>query len=186
SKAKPCVMPSRCWILTAVAGKVLSGVEVATMMQSRSAGAMPASASAARAAASPREAVVSSSAAMKRWRMPVRCTIQASLVSTTPSSSRLLTALRGKAEPTPLTTDLIILANLFAGIRLQNLAFPDGGRADQLDIGANLVEQVIADHVIPKLDRRGVALIARAAMALHDNAIQAEEYPAIGLTHVQL
>ena len=51
-------------MLTAVAGKVLSGVEVATMMRSMSAGVSPPLSSAARAAASPSEAVVSPSPAM--------------------------------------------------------------------------------------------------------------------------
>ena len=58
---------------TAVAGKVLSGVEVASDDQVDIGGVSPASASAARAAASPSEAVVSPSPAMWRWRMPVRC-----------------------------------------------------------------------------------------------------------------
>ena len=50
SKAKPCRMPSRFWISTAVAGKVLSGVEVASTIRSMSSGVRPALASAARAA----------------------------------------------------------------------------------------------------------------------------------------
>ena len=38
SKAKPWRMPSRCWISTAVAGKVWFGVDVASTMRSMSAG----------------------------------------------------------------------------------------------------------------------------------------------------
>ena len=50
SKAKPWRMPSRCWISTAVAGKVLFGVEVASTIRSISSGVRPAFFNAARAA----------------------------------------------------------------------------------------------------------------------------------------
>ena len=99
SKAKPCRMPRRFWISTAVAGKVLFGVEVASTIRSMSAGVRPALSSAARAAASPSEAVVSSSAAMWRWRMPVRWAIHSSEVSTMPSKSAFFMMRRGSAEP---------------------------------------------------------------------------------------
>ena len=59
--------------MQAVDGKIMSGVVVATTIRSTSAGAMPAAASACRAAASARSDVCSSSAAMCRARMPVRC-----------------------------------------------------------------------------------------------------------------
>ena len=67
------VMPSAACTCVAVAGKVLSGVEVATMMRSMSPASSPASSSAARAAGCARSEVVSPSAAMWRSRMPVRC-----------------------------------------------------------------------------------------------------------------
>ena len=107
SKAKPCRMPSRCWISTAVAGKVWLGVDVASTMRSMSAGVRPALSSAARAAASPSEAVVSSSPAIWRWRMPVRCAIHSSEVSTMPSKSVFFMMRLGSADPIPRTTDLI-------------------------------------------------------------------------------
>jgi hypothetical protein len=84
-------------ISTAVAGNVLLGVDVASTIRSMSAGVSPAFSSAARAAASPSEAVVSSSDAMCRWRMPVRCTIHSSDVSTMPSKSMFRMMRRGSA-----------------------------------------------------------------------------------------
>ena len=52
SKAAPCCMPSLFWTLTAAAGKVLSGVAVASTIRSMSAGVSPALSSAAFAASS--------------------------------------------------------------------------------------------------------------------------------------
>ena len=73
-------MPSRCWISTAVAGKVLLGVDVASTIRSIVGRCHPvaAASSALRAASSPSEAVVSSGAAMWRSRMPVRWAIHSS------------------------------------------------------------------------------------------------------------
>ena len=75
-------MPSVACTVTAVAGKVLSGVEVASTIRSIVGASTCASASAARAAAIARSEVSSPSAAMWRSRMPVRCTIHSSEVST--------------------------------------------------------------------------------------------------------
>ena len=57
---------------------------------------------------------------------------------------------------------------------------------EQVEIGLDPVEQPVADHVVAKLDGRRKALVVGAAMALHDDAVQAEEHAAIGLAHVHL
>ena len=75
-------MPSFFWTATAEAGKVWSGVAVASTIMSMSAGVSPALASAAFAASKPRSEVNSPSAATRRSRMPVRCRIHSSDVST--------------------------------------------------------------------------------------------------------
>jgi hypothetical protein len=89
-------MPSPSWTATAVAGNVLSGVEVATTIRSIDCASRPASANAARAALMPRCEVNSSSAAMWRWRMPVRCTIHSSEVSIRAASSALVSTFCGR------------------------------------------------------------------------------------------
>ncbi len=96
SKPKPLVTPSAACTRSAVAGKASSGVLVARMIASTSAGSAPASASAARAAAVPMNAAVSCGAAMWRWRMPVRSRIHSSDVSTVRASSSLLTTRSGR------------------------------------------------------------------------------------------
>ena len=82
--------------MQAVDGNTMSGVVVATMMRSTSAGAMPRQASALRAACSARSDVVSAGAAMCRSRMPVRVRIHSSLVSTVRDSSSLVTTRAGR------------------------------------------------------------------------------------------
>ena len=72
------------------AGKVLSGVEVASTIRSIDCASIPALASAARAAWIARSEVNSPSAAMWRCRMPVRCTIHSSEVSIRAASSALV------------------------------------------------------------------------------------------------
>ena len=64
---------------------------------------------AARAAASPSDAVVSSASAIRRSRMPVRCVIHSSEVSTIASNSEFFIERRGRAQPTPRTMDLIMV-----------------------------------------------------------------------------
>ena len=82
-------MPRADCTIVAVAGKVRSGVEVASTIASRSSGTSPASASAARAASVAMLAVVSSSAAMWRRSMPERERIHSSVVSSVASNSEL-------------------------------------------------------------------------------------------------
>jgi hypothetical protein len=89
-------MPSAAWIATALEGNVLSGVEVAQMMRSISCASILACANAARAAAMPRSEVISPSAAIWRSRMPVRCTIHSSEVSTVRARSALVTVRCGR------------------------------------------------------------------------------------------
>jgi len=90
--------------MAAVAGKVWSGVVVATMIRSTSAAVLPASARARSAALSARSLVGSSSRALWRWRMPVRSMIHSSEVSTILVRSALVTTCSGRKEPTPVTT----------------------------------------------------------------------------------
>jgi hypothetical protein len=89
-------MPRPAWTETAVAGKVLSGVEVASTIKSIDWASTPAAASAARAAASAMSEVVSPFAAMRRSRMPVRCVIQSSEVSTIRDNSALVRTRLGR------------------------------------------------------------------------------------------
>ena len=51
---------------------------------------------------------------------------------------------------------------------------------EKVEIGLDPVEQAVAHHVVAKLDRRRKAFVVGAAMALHDDAVQAEEDAAIG------
>ena len=96
SNAAPWVMPRPAWTATAVAGKVWSGVEVASTMRSIDCASTCPAASAARAAASARSDVISPGAAMRRSRMPVRWPIQASEVSTLWARSALVRTWLGR------------------------------------------------------------------------------------------
>jgi multidrug efflux pump len=91
-----CFMPSRACTLTAVAGKVWSGVAVASTIRSRSLPLIPACARARRAAATARSEVSSPGAAMRRSPMPVRWRIQASEVSRRRASSSFVTIRSGR------------------------------------------------------------------------------------------
>ncbi|MEA3345305.1 MAG: hypothetical protein U9Q78_03535 [Chloroflexota bacterium] len=83
----------------AVAGKRCSGVIVATMIRSRSAGSKAPFFSACRAASLANEAVVSPSSAMRRSWMPVRSLIHPSEVSTMRLRSSLVSTRSGSAFP---------------------------------------------------------------------------------------
>ena len=96
SKAAPRVMPSRACNLTAVDGKVSSGVAVASTIRSRSLPLMPARSRARRAAWNARSDVSSPSAAMRRSPIPVRCRIQESDVLSRVASSSLVTIRSGR------------------------------------------------------------------------------------------
>ena len=80
----------------------MSGVTVATMTRSRSAGSTPAWARAARAAGSAMSESASSSRATRRSRIPVRATIHSSEVSTIRDSSSFVRTYSGAFAPTPV------------------------------------------------------------------------------------
>jgi len=94
--AQPPRMPSLSCRITAVAGNIMSGVVVATMMRSMSSGVRPAASSARRLACSARSLVASFSATIWRSRMPVRLTIHSSVVSTRFSRSALVSTISGR------------------------------------------------------------------------------------------
>jgi len=91
--------PSRCCNRQAVDGKIRSGVVVPSTIRSSSDALTPAASSARCAARNARSPVVSPSAAIWRWRMPVRVRIHSSLVSTIFSRSALVTTRSGSALP---------------------------------------------------------------------------------------
>ena len=86
------------------------------MTRSMSAGPSPASASAASAALPASVEVVSPSAAMWRWRMPVRWVIHSSVVSTIVAISALAITRCGRHAPTPRTTERILVAFMNGGV----------------------------------------------------------------------
>ncbi len=73
--------------MQAVDGNTMSGVDVATMIRSTSRAERPAASRAARDAISARSLQLTPSSAKWRARMPVRPTIQSSLVSTPRAAS---------------------------------------------------------------------------------------------------
>ena len=92
-------------------GKIMSGVVVPTAMNSMSSGTRLARSMACWAALSARSDVASVSSAMCRSRMPLRCTIHASLVSTIFSRSAFERIRFGAYAPTPT-----ILARVIRGL----------------------------------------------------------------------
>ena len=88
-------MPSLRATVAAVLGICTSGVQVATITRSMSAGDRPLAASALPPAATAMSATVSSGAAIRRLAMPTRLRIHSSLVSTVAASSSLVTTLAG-------------------------------------------------------------------------------------------
>ena len=88
-------MPSRWATTAAVFGIITSGVQVATITRSMSAGESPLPASALPPAATAMSATVSSGPAIRRLAIPTRLRIHSSLVSTIAASSSLVTTLAG-------------------------------------------------------------------------------------------
>src|SRR6187431_1140747 len=82
------------------------------MMRSRSVASRPATARASREAWTLRVAVVSSSAAMRRSRMPVRLTIHSSEVSTIVDSSSLVMTRDGAYIPQPVISAFVVIVEL--------------------------------------------------------------------------
>ena len=91
----------------AVAGKVLSGVAVASTIRSIVCGVEPGIGQRLARRASPGGGRLALAGDMA-CRMPVRSTIHSSVVSIYPVSSWLVISFLGRAEPQPLNTDRII------------------------------------------------------------------------------
>ncbi len=89
SKPHARVAPILCCSRHAVLGNIMSGVVVPTTMKSMSAGLRPACAIALSAASFARSDVATPGSTMCRSRIPVRCWIHSSLVSTIFSRSKL-------------------------------------------------------------------------------------------------
>src|SRR5688572_33242371 len=90
------------------------------MTRSSSDGSSPATASASRAAMTLSDVVVSSSAAIRRSRMPVRLTIHSSLVSTMVASSSFVITRDGAYIPHPVIRAFVpvgIVIGLLLGVR---------------------------------------------------------------------
>ena len=96
------VTPSLRWVHTAVEGKGISPVVVATTIMSICSGLTPALSSASRPAASARSDVTVPSSANRRDSMPVRSRIHSSDVSIWVSNQVFGTARGGSADPTPV------------------------------------------------------------------------------------
>ncbi len=96
SNAQAFVAPSLSWTRQAVAGKIMSGVIVATMMSSTSVGSRPRRSRASRAARTARSLVAVPGSARRRSRIPVRVRIHSSDVSTIFSRSALVTTRSGR------------------------------------------------------------------------------------------
>ena len=94
--------PSLRWVHTAVEGKGMSPVVVATTIMSICSGLTPALSSASRPAASARSDVTVPSSANRRDSMPVRSRIHSSDVSIWVSNQVFGTARGGSADPTPV------------------------------------------------------------------------------------
>src|SRR6188472_4008862 len=125
------------------------------MTRSTSDASTPATASASRAACTDRVVVVSSSAAMRRSRMPVRLTIHSSEVSTMVDSSSLVMTRSGAYIPHPVMTAFAVMPSSsrtvsFARINLdqrllaldQRAALDEGARHLAAHVRLDLVEQL--------------------------------------------
>ena len=139
---------------------------------------MPAAASALRAASVASVAVVSPSPAIWRAWMPVRSTIHSWVVSTRSASSALVTRRGGSAEPVPTMT---ARRRHFAAAASSAVCAGDVG-----EILGDLAGQVLAHHPRRDPDRIGDALVGGAAMALHDEAVEAEEDRAIMVVGIEM
>src|SRR4051812_22746757 len=156
----------------------MSGVEVASTMRSMSAALRPAASSALRAAERARSLVNSPSAAIWRWRMPVRETIHSSLVSTRDSSSLLVTTRSGSRLPVPVMREYVMRSGgLCRGARAVrgSRAGRGQGCARARDLLADALEQAVACFRCGAREGGGEREAVRRAMALHYDAAQAEE-----------
>jgi len=162
-------MPSSAWMVTAVAGKVWSGVEVARMMRSMSSGASPASSSAARAARAPMDEVSSPSAAIRRSLMPVRSVIHRSDVSTSLARSLLVTTRSGRYPPHPLMTVLTILNVAYSQALSGTLELQFGVKAS--NVACQTFHHTVRRHVVGDIDGAGESGRVGSAVAFDDDAV---------------
>src|SRR5262245_56867906 len=157
-----------------VRGRGCSGVAVATIIRSISAGVRPARLIAAAAALVPRLAVVSSGPATRRSRIPVRSTIHSSLVSTRASRSALVRRPSGSAVPQPTIDDAMLtpsrdpqpgdglaFSQPFARVREKTHQRP-AERAPHRELGAGADDLT---HYIARADRRAFADVGGAEHA---------------------
>src|SRR6266545_402851 len=156
-------------MVTAVAGKVWSGVEVARMMRSMSSGAMPASSSAARAALAPIDEVSSPSAAIRRSLMPVRSMIQRSDVSTILARSSLVITRSGRYPPTPLMTVRTIFKLAYSPSLCRTFKLELGVEA--CNVACEAFHHTIRGHVISEIDGTREAGGVGPTVAFDDDAI---------------
>ena len=101
SKTAASPAPTASLMRAAVDGQIISPLTLATMIMSSSSAFTPERSSAFSRASRPSEKTVSESLALWRARMPVRCAIHSSLVSTIFSSSLLVSTHAGTARPVP-------------------------------------------------------------------------------------
>ena len=169
-------MPSSAWMVTAVAGKVWSEVEVARMMRSMSSGASPASSSAARAAHAPIDEVNSPSAAIRRSLMPVRAAIHPSEVSTiAPGRHWSAPALAGiRRIPSPPS-----LRYSTSSPRMLRGPFELELRMERGNIACQALDDAVRRHVVGKIDGTRETGCIGSAVAFDGDAVQPEKYAAI-------
>ena len=160
----------------AVDGKIMSGVVVATTMRSTSAGAMPARSSALRDAASARSDVCSSSAAM--WRCADAGARADPLVAGVDALRELVVGqhLRGQIAARCRRCGYAWDARRIGGLRCGCDGRDGGHRRDPL---RDAVEHAVRDFGVRLVQRDAKRERVRAAMALHDDALQADERRAV-------
>ena len=163
------------------------------MMRSMSAGVSPARRAPPRAARVASVEVVSPSAAIWRCRMPVRCTIHSSEVSTDRRQFGVGDDALGQAGADAAhdrTKSCSVHEGAFPkGLRFKVTAGAAVGARASLawrDHVADLAEQFLAHHVVADLDRAGEALGVRPAMTLDDDAVKAEKHAAVDPAGVHL
>src|SRR6218665_613430 len=132
-------MPMLSCTVTAVAGNVWSGVVVARKIASISAPVRPAAFSARSAARVAMSEVFSPSPAMWRLRMPVRCAIHSSVVSTSLARSLFVKNFSGRYEPQDNITERRISPPLPQGARALHLYEQDAAHRRQ---GAEVLLQL--------------------------------------------
>lgn len=117
SNAAALVAPSRCCTIVAVGGCGWSGVEVASTISWRSPGASPARLRAWRPACSARSDEASDSAARRRDRIPVLCSIQWASTPAGAPASVLSTIRLGRWPPQPKAPTVVGRTSELSGVK---------------------------------------------------------------------